>query len=165
MELPDTSEGAALESRLTNAPFETMNWHDTYVHGLAFEPEEAYAGKLLLDVDYIARWIQPVEPGTPFTFILIPSTVVFDQSRDMTLAVDFQRSVYEVRLDGIDRSPHSAADGTQSSYFSRHAYGDGFDLKLLAVGFRLVPRDAPILSERQWLTKAERGGVRFAQSA
>src|SRR5439155_21640447 len=60
----------------TEADFDQMNWHDATVHGIAFR-EEAGGADLLLDIDYIARWIEPVPPSEYFTFLVGPATLVF----------------------------------------------------------------------------------------
>src|SRR5690348_9572503 len=44
----------------TDGDFDTMGWHDASVHAIAFHEEEHGAqDALLLDLDYIVRWLDP----------------------------------------------------------------------------------------------------------
>ena len=40
----------------TDGDFDRMGWHDARVHAIAFHEDEDNA-ELLLDLDYIVRWI------------------------------------------------------------------------------------------------------------
>ena len=44
---------------LTEADYDTMNWHDNAVHAIAWEPLSDNPGRLLLDIDYILQWVAP----------------------------------------------------------------------------------------------------------
>jgi hypothetical protein len=61
----------------TDADFVTMGWHDATVHAIAFHEDEQNA-ELLLDLDYIVRWIDPEPPAEHLTFLVAPATLVFE---------------------------------------------------------------------------------------
>jgi hypothetical protein len=60
----------------TDADFETMGWHDNAVHAISFADDES--SRLLLDLDYILRWLQPEPPKKNFSFLIAPATLIFE---------------------------------------------------------------------------------------
>ena len=64
----------------TEADFEVMGWHDNRIYALAFSADTF---ELILDIDYIFKWINP-EPGeTFFQFWTAPATLVFQNVYDV----------------------------------------------------------------------------------
>jgi hypothetical protein len=61
----------------TAADFDRMDWHDARVHAITFHEVEQDA-ELLLDLDYIVRWIDPEPPAEYFSFLVAPATLVFE---------------------------------------------------------------------------------------
>jgi hypothetical protein len=59
----------------TDADFESMGWHDNAIHAFACEPALPYPGRLLVDLDYIVEWVNPVAPETRFSFWVCPATL------------------------------------------------------------------------------------------
>ncbi len=65
-------EALAVEKAVwTDADFDRMGWHDATVHALAFEESDDQAS-LLIDLDYIVRWIEPQPPSRYFSFLVAP---------------------------------------------------------------------------------------------
>jgi hypothetical protein len=63
------STGSHPESGLTksiwsDADFDVMGWHDVTIHGLCVQPgaSDNLLPRLLLDIDYIVRWVHPLPP-------------------------------------------------------------------------------------------------------
>lgn len=56
---------------------ELMWWHDATVHALAFEESDDQAA-LLINLDYIVRWIEPQPPSRNSSFLVAPATLVFE---------------------------------------------------------------------------------------
>lgn len=70
--------GESLDKALwTDADFALMGWHDATVHAIAFNADDDHA-ELVLDVDYIVRWIDPQPPSKYFSFLVAPATLVFE---------------------------------------------------------------------------------------
>jgi len=142
----------------TEADFDQMNWHDANVHGIAFR-EEAGGADLLLDIDYIARWIEPVPPSEYFTFLVAPATLVFRDVWSIDGGLGTQRT-----LPQIDRISRRDAQGEQQAGSTLVWVVEGdVQLEFLAAGFRQHFRDHPISAESQMLTLAQRGGISFAE--
>jgi hypothetical protein len=70
-------EAHSLEKALwSDADFDVMGWHDATVHAIAFEESDDRAA-LLIDLDYIVRWIEPQPLSRSFSFLVAPATLVF----------------------------------------------------------------------------------------
>ncbi|WP_410613506.1 hypothetical protein [Amycolatopsis sp. lyj-109] len=144
----------------TDADFPQMGWHDSYVHALGIvEDDDPPPGRLLLDLDYIVRWVEPARREKHFTFWIAPATLVFDEAWDITGNLGPLHGGLEIAdlhcLDAPDDKP----------YPLWHIEGHEFDLKLRARGFRQYIRTPPRHVSRQVLTMAERGGLGFAEQA
>lgn len=144
----------------TDADYLDMGWHDCRVHAVSvggYEDDTLPPARLLLDLDYIVRWVQPTGPDGRFTFWIAPATLVFEQAWQIDGSIGPLHDILEIadihRLDAPDGDPEPLW----------HIEGQNFDLRLRAAGFtqylRLPPRHVP----RQLLTVGERGGPGFAE--
>ncbi|WP_343967083.1 hypothetical protein [Kribbella koreensis] len=55
----------------TDADFSDMGWHDCRVHAVSigeYEDDALPPARLLLDLDYIVRWVEPERSERHFTF-------------------------------------------------------------------------------------------------
>ena len=66
----------------TEQDFERMVWHDCFLYAMAFPPNSF---ELLLDIDYIFKWVEPEEQDQPFKFWVAPVTLVFENVYDTVL--------------------------------------------------------------------------------
>jgi hypothetical protein len=144
----------------TDADFPVMGWHDSRVHALSvLEDDDLPPGRLLLDLDYIVRWVEPARGEQHFTFWVAPATLVFEQAWDITGDIGPLHGSLEIadlhRLDPPDDRPYPAW----------HLEGHEFGLRFRARGFRQYVRARPRHVDRQVLTMAERGGLSFAERA
>jgi hypothetical protein len=144
----------------TEADFEEMGWHDATIHAIAFRPESY---ELLLDIDYIFRWIQPPEGESYFTFWVAPATIVF-------------RNVYETCFDLEPLHGCSISDLIREEPGKpRNAEAIGRDtdwhwlidcpkgsISFRAIGFEQFIRRAPVLSRQQHISEQDRGGFSFS---
>ena len=92
----------------TDADFDDMGWHDAAVHGLATRPEDDHTGRLLIDLDYIIEWVPPADGETYFSFWIVPATLVFEHTWDLTLQIDHLDSAgleLELERDHPDARP------------------------------------------------------------
>ncbi|MFG3498120.1 hypothetical protein [Streptomyces sp. NPDC047928] len=69
-------ESGLTKSVWSDADFEAMGWHDATVHGLYVQETDADLPRLLLDLNYIVRWVHPVRPAKHFSFWISPATLV-----------------------------------------------------------------------------------------
>jgi hypothetical protein len=52
------------KSLLTDAEFENMNWHDSFIYALTLGEKN----ELVFDIDYIFQWINPTKERNYFNF-------------------------------------------------------------------------------------------------
>jgi hypothetical protein len=146
----------------TDVDFSDMGWHDCHVHAISvgeYADGTLPPARMLLDLDYIVRWVEPARRERHFTFWIAPATLVFDRAWNITGQLVPLHEVMEIadvhRLDPPDSHPDPLW----------HIEGQNFDLRLRAPGYtqhlRLPPQHVP----RQTLTAAERAGISFAEQS
>jgi len=168
-ELPDDGLERAV---WTHEDFPDMGWHDACVWGFAVEhgeypdpedyPEDPTVppatDRLLLDLDYITRWVDPVRPSKYFTYWVAPCTLVFTGVTEL-----------DVDIDSLAVGPHELEDVYAVRggwHVAGHATGDGsgFDIRVAATGFRQTFRRRPVHTDAPLLTLTDRGGYSFAET-
>ncbi|MDR7277116.1 hypothetical protein [Catenuloplanes atrovinosus] len=159
IELPHGPSGLS-RATWTDADFATMGWHDCRIHAISigeYDDGTLPPARMLLDVDYIVRWVPPARGAKHFTFWIAPATLVFHQA--WAISGDLGPLHEALEISGIHRT--DATDGTVDPVW--HIEGHNFDLRLRAAGYtqfiRMPPRHVP----RQVLTSAERSGISFAE--
>ena len=137
-----------------------MGWHDCRVHAVSITDcldDALPPQRLLVDLDYIVRWVQPESRRGHFTFWVAPATLVFDGAWaiDGTLGpLDYGLEIAEVhRLNPPDHHGDPLW----------RIEGHNFELRLRAAGFTQYIRLPPQHLSRQDLSLVERNGVGFAE--
>jgi hypothetical protein len=146
----------------TDGDFDAMGWHDATVHAIAFNEDEHNA-ELLLDLDYIVRWIDPEPPAEHFSFLVAPATLVFEN----VWYLDGELGAAERTLLQIqDIHRHDPENDRQREMGLQRwvvEWSQGHELTLLASGFRQHFRRRPVHGCAQRLELDERGGISFDQ--
>jgi hypothetical protein len=144
----------------TDTDFVDMGWHDCRIHAVSigeYEDDTLPPARLLLDLDYIVRWVDPRPGDGHFTFWIAPATLVFERAENITGQFGPLHEALEIadihRLDPPDDSPEPLW----------HIEGQNFDLRLRAPGYTQHLRSLPQHVPRQILTLAERSGLSFAE--
>ncbi|GAA1413496.1 hypothetical protein GCM10009639_66740 [Kitasatospora putterlickiae] len=153
-------ESGLEKSVWSEADFEEMGWHDATIHGVSVQQTDDTLPRLLLDLDYIVRWVHPVRPAKSFSFWVAPATLVFEEVWDLEGDLGFKGTHLELEIDDVHRL---AVDDEWRDVSRWHVQGHAFDLKFRASGFRQYFRDAPRLASGPALSAAERGGCRFTE--
>lgn len=143
----------------TEDDFLDMGWHDCTIHALrvAGHGEDEGPPRLVLDLDYIVRWIQPVAPEPYFTFWIAPATLVFDWPTEIRGRFG---PLYD-RMELADLHRLDPLDGPPGHIW--HLDGQEFDFYVRSVGYRQYIRSEPQHVAQQVLTAAGRGGLSFAE--
>ncbi|WP_410604270.1 hypothetical protein [Amycolatopsis sp. lyj-90] len=144
----------------TDADFPVMGWHDCRIHAVGvteYEDDTVPPTRLLLDLDYIVRWVDPVAPEKHFTFWIAPATLVFEKAWDITGQFGPLHDLLEI--DDVHRLA-SPDDQPEPLW---HIEGQNFDVRLRAHGYRQYLRMPPKAVSRQALTLAQRNGIGFAE--
>ncbi len=141
-----------------HSDFDRMGWHDCTVHALAFEPNLDGSGTLLVDLDYIMQWVQPLRSGEAFSFWIAPATLIFENAWGFEADIS-EYSEFRLELDAIQRS--------EPDQFGRGWWtldGHQFTMRLPSAGFKQVLRRTPIASKHLNLTAEVRGGTSFSMT-
>jgi hypothetical protein len=149
----------------TEADFTEMGWSDCIIHAISVgghdgeqDDDRIPNGRLLLDLDYIVRWVKPVPPSPHYSYWIAPATLVFENAWDMDGGIapsdDGLMEVYELeRLPSPDDRPHPVWD----------FHGWNFGLSVRATGYTQYIRQQPQHTTTSPLTMAQRGGLSFAE--
>ncbi|MEW1912613.1 hypothetical protein AB0442_29960 [Kitasatospora sp. NPDC085895] len=154
-------ESGLAKSVRSDADFEEMGWHDATLHGLYLQQTDDVVPRLLLDLDYVVRWVHPVRPAKNFTFWVAPATLVFEQVWDLEGSLGLTNTHPELEIDDVYRL---APDDGRSEWPQWHVEGHGFDLRFRAGGFRQYVRQTPRHTPTPTLSAAERGGCCFTEA-
>ena len=150
-------EPYALERQVwTDSEFEQMGWHDSKIHAVAVISENF---ELLLDLDYILEWVDPVLPDSHFSFIIAPATLIFHHvwSLEMQLSSELDLfSLYDIEREDKKLTPNGKMLSWQWTL-----NGDSGYIRFRAIGFTQQLRRRPLLTHAPFLTYAERGGLSF----
>lgn len=147
----------------TDADFEQLSWHDCTIWGLEFHPPDPEAGDwtcdLALDIDFIVEWLCGV--GSPSRFRVAPATLRFHTVSDLRLAVAWGAGgvlLHEMSIDRVEREPLPPASSERPGYRWRIAlnWPQSGEITFAAVGLTQTLRGAPIVTERQSLTRRQR---------
>ena len=144
----------------TDADFPVMGWHDCRIRAVSiteYEDDTVPPARLLLDLDYIVRWVEPVRPEKHFTFWVTPATLVFERAWDITGQLGPLHELLEIADVHRLASPDDQPDPLW------HIEGQTFDVRLRAHGYRQYMRMPPQHVSQQVLTLAQRDGISFAE--
>ncbi|AVT33677.1 hypothetical protein C6361_34300 [Plantactinospora sp. BC1] len=159
IDLPHGPSGLS-RATWTDADFATMGWHDCRIHAISISEHDDNTlppARLLLDLDYIVRWVEPAPGEKHFTFWISPATLVFDGAWDVSGQLGPMHEAMEIA--DIHRL-EATADNADPLW---HIEGQNFDLRLRAAGYTQFLRLQPQHVSRQVLTAAERLGTSFAE--
>lgn len=140
----------------SESDFADLGWHDARIWAVAAIPEEF---EFVLDLDYIFRWVEPVDGEDQYKFWVSPVTMVFRNVHSVKLDVESRQGSLEVvNLHRGDSRP--TPNGKLSETHYRVECQEG-ELTLWATGFEMHVRRLPILQRSQILSLRGRGGISF----
>ena len=140
----------------TDADFDVMGWHDAHLHCFSVLPE---SWELVMDLDYIAKWVHPEEGETYFRFWVSPVTLVFADLQHLDVRIQMD-ALCEIDVLDLHREPGERDGDWRWSV----ELGPG-EISFNSTGFKQFFRKEPMLVDRQMLTHAERGGLSYARTA
>jgi hypothetical protein len=157
--MPSTPEQYVLEKwTWTEADFDEMGWHDSYVHAVAFLPERF---EIAFDIDYILKWVEPSEDEY-YRFWVAPATLVFENIHEVKLDIEPGDGV---EIAGIHRDeprrPINAEHIARETEWRWRIETQQGDITLRAVGYKQHFRRAPVCGKSQSLDEATRGVFSF----
>lgn len=142
-------EAPQLNSAYSAEDFETLGFHDCYVHGLRWE-SATYA--LILDLDYIVEWS---EHDGSYKFWVVPATLHFEYSSDVKMSLDWTHFAMECQIQDLHRRERKATpNGNEIFRWEIEFARPCGSVELWAADFELRIQEKPRLVETQRL----RGG-------
>lgn len=156
------SPSAPEKSVWSEYEFKNMNWHDTYVHGIAWSSERSDKLKLMLDIDYILAW--PVQGATSSTstFRIAPGTLVFQKVTNFSGELGDPINPIIEKLERTLLPDAEVSRGTYQDVWQWTLAMVEGKLTFRSTGYTLFIRMTPTLTPNQYLTDKERAGVSFA---
>ncbi len=148
---------------LTEEDFETLSWHDSRIHAIAFGPEKS---EIVFDIDYIFEWIHPTQGQLNFSFRVAPATLVFENVYAVEFDLDLDCGDGGLEIDSIRRelegAPRNAKYiGKDKEWLWTIECQQG-DIKFRAAGFQMYARARPQIVQTQNVMRKvsfERGEV------
>jgi hypothetical protein len=154
------SEGYNLEKWVWSTDdFEKMGWHDCRIHAVAFDE---FKFKLLLDIDYIFKWVGPEEDGY-YRFWISPATLIFENVYDIDIGLGYGLGTIIERVERTNpskpRNSEYIKKDTEWEWIIETGNGQiGFK----SVGYNQYIRKAPVYKKIQEIEFEERGGYSFS---
>lgn len=141
----------------TEADFEQMNWHDCHIHAFSFNDND----ELLLDIDYLFKWIQPKKGSRYYKFWIAPCTLIFENVYNIVFESEHKQPI----IDYIDRSnprrPKNAEYIGKDFEYDWDIVMISGEMTFRSVGFKQYVRQMPILMSDEKLDLETRGGISF----
>ena len=138
--------------------FEKIHWHDNAIHSLRIVEAEDCAGELVLDIDFIAEWLPPV--NNAFNFKIAPSDLTFHEVSDLIISINYaaaSAAVGPMTISEITRTVCSYPNGHSSFTWRINInWPPKSFISFQASGFTQVPRSEPVFSDAQYLSPSER---------
>jgi hypothetical protein len=148
----------------TDQDFDQMCWHDCAIHGFAtkvdLEHEQNWKSELLLDIDYIFKWV----PGEQYSFWVAPCTLIFKNVYSLQLEYDTKQAsiMPEFDISGITRNEHVYESGYATWIWTIKLFAGKMVFE--SNGYEQIVRQPPRLIPKQSFTNEERGGINFDQN-
>jgi hypothetical protein len=157
---PVDVEPYALEKLImTDREFEEMDWHDVQIHAIGLANEFPRRTELLMDLDYILRWVNPLPPREYFSYWLSPATLVFENV--FKLDLNMQSEQLECQIDQINREPKVTRNGAVTSLWTLKLHQG--EITFWSTGYTQYFRRHPVLHHKQHFIRDERGGLSFSR--
>jgi len=94
--------------------FKTMGWHDATIWSMLANSEEY---EYLLDLDYIFKWVEPIENEKYFKFWVSPVTMVFENAHEIRIDIESPQGIIEISELHME-NPQPTPNGK----FTEHTY-------------------------------------------
>lgn len=131
----------------TQENFDEMGWHDCLIYAIAFDDN------VMLDIDYIFKWVNPVNNIGGYKFWISPATMVFKNPSE------FNISIKTNFLNGLEIFEiNRVLNNDKTKYTIQTQEGD---IVIETNEFEQIIRKPPILQSSQSLSEIERGKTCF----
>lgn len=146
---------------MTTDRFEDLGWHDNAIHAFRIaEGDDGCSGQLTLDIDYIVKWISPIDEGGRFSFVVSPADLVFHEVTDLVISIDYascSASLQPMMIGEIQREVFTYPNGYSSFSWKIELNGpeDSF-ISFHSPRMSQVLKGEAVRSTSQWLMPSQR---------
>lgn len=146
----------------THEDFNSMGWHDAAIYGMAFEKIDDFRTDLLLDIDYIFAWVNPIPPSNTYTFWVSPCTLIFKDIRDFK--IEYQKDEYldDIEIADINMICKPCPD-KKIFYYEWNLDLHIGKITLKSEGYMQIVKQLPAHVTGQKITMQQRGGINFSK--
>jgi hypothetical protein len=139
--------------------FEQMGWHDSKIYAIAFKDESF---ELLLDIDYIVKWVAPNEKESYFKFWVAPATIVFRNVWDLNIGLEYDLNleIQDLQRGDVKKPQNTNVTSGSLEYDWKIEVNNG-EITFKSIGYKQYFRKDPILLNTQKIDLLERGGISF----
>jgi hypothetical protein len=146
----------------TDEDFEKMGWHDSSVYAISFsDPAEVNLSFMCFDLDYIFKWIHPIEGEHCFSFWVSPCTLIFEDVINLKMEFDSGLiSPIGLEIAGISKLENDNSNDRVIKWQIDFQTGV---MIFESSGFKQIVRKEPIFSSSQSLSFKDREGISFSK--
>lgn len=139
--------------------FPNMNWHDSKIYAIAFKDEKF---ELIIDIDYIIKWIKPKKKESHYSFQVVPATLIFKNVWDLEVnlesALDFQIEDIQKKNPQIPKNINTISENLEFDWIIETTNGS---ISFKSVGFEQIAKKVPLIQNSQTIDFQKRGGINF----
>lgn len=146
-------------TKWTQDDFDSMSWHDNYVHALRFVEGKHGAGEFELDLDYILEWLRPAAASDSYRYRIAPARLRFRDVTNLAISMDYgtaSAAMGPFSIANINRRTEQRRYYTAVCWQIPINFPPG-EIRFEASGFEQLLVADELLVDRQWLVPAERG--------
>ncbi|AXG73397.1 hypothetical protein DVK85_03775 [Flavobacterium arcticum] len=147
----------------TEEDFDQMGWHDANIYGFIIrKQEEDWTSDLLLDIDYIFKWVNPHPPNQFFTFWVAPCTLVFKECFNLKMDIGTENySVSPLEISDFFLIKKIRPNSEGSIYYECKIELHQGEITFESSGFEQIVKENPKHINSQVLGLEKRGGINF----
>ena len=132
-------------NKWTDYDFENMVWHDSTIYSITFSDKY----ELLLDIDYILKWVNLEKNDTFFQFWIAPATLIFKNVYNLKI----ESNIVDLIITNINRDnpqpPKNAKHIGMALEYDWLIETTQGEITFKSIGFEQHLRKSPILSNEQ----------------
>lgn len=146
----------------TEQDFNSMDWHDCYIHAISFiNDDKLFENKLCLDIDYILEW-KLSKNETYCDFLVAPCNLIFEDVHNLEINIDTGlTTTLNLEIDNIYLLAIIERENNYKTKRWQLELQNG-DIYFEAKGYKQIQRSEAKVKKNQKLSIGERGGINLS---
>lgn len=144
--MPVTTDSGAGRRRLGEDEAVPESFHDCKVEGIRWKRR---AFELVLDLQYILKWIPPREEEASYRFLMVKSRLRFRGVEEARIEMDWSKDLLgpaEIESMVVEEARKLTTGGTQRRFVISFSQPDG-EISLWSTGYELELLEEPVLCD------------------